>query len=112
MAAPALFFGLIIAITAGIYVNIFAVRKFKLWWKQLLVILAGLVATVVVLVILGQLFTLQPKSGSFGVGEAIGVGIGMAVLFIITIILGSAAYIVSSALTSLVRWVKKKRRKA
>ncbi len=111
-AGPVLFFGLLFSVAAGISVNVLSARRLRRWWQQLLAVLAGLLVTLLALALLGSIVILRPGPGPFGLGEAIGALIAMGLAYVLLLAIGAAFYLLSSALTSVVRRLRRKALKA
>lgn len=108
LAAISFFLGLIASIVSGYFVHNFLYHKLRKNWLAFLLSLLGVFPLAFILVVLGKLLIIKTVSGPVGLGEAIGVGIGMALFYGIFIFVGLALYLITLIISTLYHWIKKK----
>lgn len=112
MANPGLVIvALLLGIAAGISLNYCLNKYIKQLWLKILLFLGGTFLLGLILSGLGKLFILRTIPSAGNIGAAIGAGIGMALGYVFFIIIGLILFILSFAITSLVRYFRKKRQK-
>lgn len=108
LATISFFLGLILSVVLGYFVHRFLHRKLRKNWLAFLLSLLGVFPLAFFLVLLGKFLIIRPVHGPMGLGETIGVGIGIAVFYGIFISAGLALYLITIIISTVYRCVKKK----
>lgn len=108
LAIIGFFLGLAASVVSGYFVHNFLYHKLRKNWLAFLLSLLGVFPLALILVALGQLLIIKPVPGPMGLGEIIGLGIGIAVFYGIFISAGLALYLITVIISTLYHWVKKK----
>lgn len=108
LAAISFLLGLAASVVSGYFVHKFLYHKLRKNWLAFLISLLGVFPLAFVLVALGQLLIIRQVPGPMGLGEVIGLGIGIAVFYMIFLSAGLALYLITVIISTIYHWVKKK----
>lgn len=107
LATIVFFLGLAASIVSGYFVHSFLYHHLKKNWLAFLLSLLGTFPLAFILSILGRLLIIKNVSGPAGIGEALGAGIGMAIIYMIFILAGLALYLITVIAMTIYHWIKK-----
>lgn len=108
LAAISFFLGLIASVVSAYFVHNFLYHHLKKNWLAFLLSLLGLIPLAFLLSILGKLLILRMIPGPMSLGEGLGAGIGMALIYGLFIMVGLALYILTIIVMTVYHWTKKK----
>ena len=103
-----MFLPFIIGIPAGIYFNKWLFKLFKKNWLAFLVSLLGVFVVAPIFFIIAKMILLGIPTEGLNFGQALGMAFGIVIIIVFLVSLTCLVYVVSSLVTSIVRWRKNK----
>lgn len=99
---------IIIPVVSGFFLHKFLYDRWKKNWLAFLISLLGIFPLLGILAMLGKILFLRTIPGPTSLGEGLGAGIGMALVYSLLIFMGLVLYLLTLIIISIYYKVKKK----